>query len=210
MALMTSKDEEMASGAQETAATSIGSAETDSTLVEANGTETINPADIPLPPSHQNSLMLPTSSVTVLGKRSGESRITTLQEPPLPMDVDDLPLPKRRQTSGETGSSSQAEVTSTAEDTEMTDVSASKPTPTASSSIPPPLPPRNRQPSVGDMMFGAELSSIPSHNIIEDQHLGRQNDVSECMDNCIFQIEAALQFDSESGEEFDKPNVVKR
>ncbi len=155
LALMTSKDEEMASGAQETAATSIGSAETDSTLVEANGNEIINPQDIPLPPSHQNSLMLP-ASMTVLGKRSGESRITTLQEPPSPMDVDESPLPKRRQTSGEIGSSSYIEATTAAEDTEMTDAAASKATPAASSSIPPPLPPRNRQPSVGDMMFGAD------------------------------------------------------
>jgi hypothetical protein len=42
--------------------------------------------------------------------------------------------------------------------------------------------------------------------------LGKQNDVAECMDNCIFQIEAALQFDPEEGEiqGAERPNIVKR
>ncbi|KAF8336537.1 uncharacterized protein EI90DRAFT_3287565 [Cantharellus anzutake] len=192
LALMTSKDEEMGSGAQETAATSIGSAETDSTLVEANGTEAENPSDIPSLPSHQVSFMsAPSPQVTILGKRSSESRLTAKQEPALPMDVDDSPSPKRRQTTGELGPVSQREAT-LAEDSEMSDPSANKANPSLASSVPPPLPPRNRQPSVGDMMFG------------------RQNDVSECMDNCIFQIEAALQFDSELGEGSERLNVVKR
>lgn len=41
--------------------------------------------------------------------------------------------------------------------------------------------------------------------------LGRQHDVSECMDNCIFQIEAALlKFDGTDTSEPDKTSVVKR
>ncbi|KAG6884779.1 hypothetical protein C0993_008340 [Termitomyces sp. T159_Od127] len=62
---------------------------------------------------------------------------------------------------------------------------------------PPPLPPRkSSQKSESIMMFG------------------KQHDVAECMDNCMFQIETALlKFDgiSESqGESSDKTSVVKR
>lgn len=57
---------------------------------------------------------------------------------------------------------------------------------------PPPLPPRKHSESV--MMFG------------------RQHDVAECMDNCMFQIETALlKFDGMDNEEgSDKTSVVKR
>ncbi|TFK56339.1 cysteine proteinase [Heliocybe sulcata] len=61
---------------------------------------------------------------------------------------------------------------------------------------PPPLPPRKSTAKVtdsGGMMFG------------------RQHDVSECMDNCMFQIETALlKFDELGGSEDDKTSVVKR
>ncbi|KAF7307239.1 USP domain-containing protein [Mycena indigotica] len=59
----------------------------------------------------------------------------------------------------------------------------------------PPLPPRKPVESSGsEMMFG------------------KQHDVSECMDNCIFQIETALlKFDAITGSEDDnKTSVVKR
>jgi ubiquitin carboxyl-terminal hydrolase 25/28 len=40
---------------------------------------------------------------------------------------------------------------------------------------------------------------------------GRQHDVAECMDNCMFQIETALlRFDEMAGSESDKTSVVKR
>lgn len=40
---------------------------------------------------------------------------------------------------------------------------------------------------------------------------GRQHDVSECMDNCMFQIETALlDFQGLEGAEADKTSVVKR
>ena len=44
---------------------------------------------------------------------------------------------------------------------------------------------------------------------------GRQHDVAECMDNCMFQIETALlRFDGsggpESSQDIDKTSVVKR
>lgn len=41
--------------------------------------------------------------------------------------------------------------------------------------------------------------------------LGKQHDVSECMDNCMFQIETALlKFDGLSGSQAGKDSVVKR
>ncbi|KAF7303125.1 USP domain-containing protein [Mycena kentingensis (nom. inval.)] len=59
---------------------------------------------------------------------------------------------------------------------------------------PPPLPPRKPETSGSEMMFG------------------KQHDVSECMDNCMFQIETALlKFDAMTGTEDDnKTSVVKR
>ena len=40
---------------------------------------------------------------------------------------------------------------------------------------------------------------------------GRQHDVSECMDNCVFQIETALlKFDGMDESEDGKSSVVKR
>jgi ubiquitin carboxyl-terminal hydrolase 25/28 len=40
---------------------------------------------------------------------------------------------------------------------------------------------------------------------------GKQHDVSECMDNCMFQIETALlDFDGQVSAESDKTSVVKR
>jgi len=38
---------------------------------------------------------------------------------------------------------------------------------------------------------------------------GKQNDVAECMDNCIFQIECALQFDG-GRKDSEKQNIVKQ
>ncbi|KAH9973357.1 hypothetical protein BGW80DRAFT_1171982 [Lactifluus volemus] len=63
--------------------------------------------------------------------------------------------------------------------------------PAQSGAKPPPLPPRKTSESV--MMFG------------------RQHDVSECMDNCVFQIETALlKFDGLDESEDGKSSVVKR
>ncbi|KAJ7597723.1 hypothetical protein C8J56DRAFT_920783 [Mycena floridula] len=60
----------------------------------------------------------------------------------------------------------------------------------------PPLPPRKTETSDSVMMFG------------------KQHDVAECMDNCMFQIETALLkfdgMDEESAEASDKTSVVKR
>jgi len=41
--------------------------------------------------------------------------------------------------------------------------------------------------------------------------IGKQHDVSECMDNCMFQIETALlKFDGLSGSHDSKGSIVKR
>jgi ubiquitin carboxyl-terminal hydrolase 25/28 len=41
--------------------------------------------------------------------------------------------------------------------------------------------------------------------------IGKQHDVAECMDNCMFQIETALlKFDEMSGSQDDKTSIVKR
>ncbi|KAF8259478.1 hypothetical protein EI94DRAFT_1834394 [Lactarius quietus] len=73
-----------------------------------------------------------------------------------------------------------------ATDVEMKDAEA-----TAQSGAKPPLPQRKTSESV--MMFG------------------RQHDVSECMDNCVFQIETALlKFDGMDESEDGKSSVVKR
>ncbi|KAG9018788.1 ubiquitin-specific protease ubp2 [Tulasnella sp. 427] len=59
---------------------------------------------------------------------------------------------------------------------------------------PPPLPPR-KKPTEGGMMFG------------------KQHDVSECMDNCMFQIEAAMKFGMEKsglGGLDSESSIVKR
>ena len=57
---------------------------------------------------------------------------------------------------------------------------------------------------------------ICEHGLSDTLHLylaGRQHDVSECMDNCMFQIETALldfQDEEMANTESDKTSVVKR
>jgi ubiquitin carboxyl-terminal hydrolase 25/28 len=47
--------------------------------------------------------------------------------------------------------------------------------------------------------------------LIRCRLIGRQHDVSECMDNCVFQIETALlKFDGLDESEDGKSSVVKR
>jgi len=40
--------------------------------------------------------------------------------------------------------------------------------------------------------------------------VGKQHDVAECMDNCMFQIETALLRFDDINDIFDKTSVVKR
>jgi ubiquitin carboxyl-terminal hydrolase 25/28 len=73
----------------------------------------------------------------------------------------------------------------------------------------PPLPTRKPTQSDSVMMFG-EPHCTPSDVISKYLVLGKQHDVSECMDNCMFQIEIALlKFDG-LGESDNQNSVVKR
>ncbi|KAJ9104496.1 hypothetical protein QFC21_001992 [Naganishia friedmannii] len=59
--------------------------------------------------------------------------------------------------------------------------------------MPPPLPPRQHRPSMtSDMMFG------------------QQHDISECMDNVLFQVEAALSSSGDRSTTTSEDNLVKR
>ncbi|KAJ9115050.1 hypothetical protein QFC22_005378 [Naganishia vaughanmartiniae] len=59
--------------------------------------------------------------------------------------------------------------------------------------MPPPLPPRQHRPSMtSDMMFG------------------QQHDISECMDNVLFQVEAALSSSGTHGATDVEDNLIKR
>jgi len=77
--------------------------------------------------------------------------------------------------------------------------------------VPPPLPPRKAlvKTSESTMMFGECIWT----NIEEclRPETGKQHDVSECMDNCIFQIETALlKFDEQASTDSNKMSIVKR
>ena len=93
-------------------------------------------------------------------------------------------------------------------DVEMQDLATAKP--------PPPLPPRKpREVDDSVMMFGQYPSSIVNLRLFNWMGfcfwIGRQHDVSECMDNCMFQIETALlNFEETTGSGDDKTSIVKR
>lgn len=86
--------------------------------------------------------------------------------------------------------------------------------------VPPPLPPRRaRQTDDSVMMFGRWLCACGCSLRSDDGadgvccflFAGRQHDVSECMDNCMFQIETALlDFQGMATSDDDKTSPVKR
>ncbi|KZT63625.1 cysteine proteinase [Daedalea quercina L-15889] len=158
-----------------------GSNDTDATLVEDAPPRSTYEAPSPSP------LASPTESV--LGKRHRGSD---------EMDVDMRSSPY--ETAKDHEAQSEAIVESVAsssklqmdrtdvEQSDVPDLPESQP-----SQAPPPLPKRPRPNEESVMMFG------------------RQHDVSECMDNCIFQIETALlDFQEMGGAEDDKTSIVKR
>ncbi|KAG6907945.1 hypothetical protein DXG01_006803 [Tephrocybe rancida] len=198
LALVTSRDEE------EDEADKGGtdsSNDTDATLVDdappraaAADTSTENPRSPTLSPN------------SVLGKRSRDvdlrqpsvmdldspatfpSSPTREDFPSSPSRLSDSPPPLMSPDSPPRMPEASGSGSSAQVDVEMVDATSVKP---------PPLPPRKaNQTSDSVMMFG------------------KQHDVAECMDNCMFQIETALlKFDgvSESqGESSDKTSVVKR
>jgi ubiquitin carboxyl-terminal hydrolase 25/28 len=77
--------------------------------------------------------------------------------------------------------------------------------------VPPPLPPRKAPVKTNEstMMFGEwTWTDIEGRSCLET---GKQHDVSECMDNCMFQIETALlKFDEQASTDSDKMSIVKR
>ena len=74
----------------------------------------------------------------------------------------------------------------------------------------PPLPPRKRVTDDSTMMFGTLFDDTGVNGVLT-HCVGRQHDVSECMDNCMFQIETALlDFQGMSTSDDDKTSPVKR
>jgi ubiquitin carboxyl-terminal hydrolase 25 len=161
LALMTSKDEEAEGVAMETTATSTGSADTDSTLVDATA-EVPSAPDLSMPLSTAAappapSYSVPTSPGSILGKRPGDSLEREREDRRSPMEVYGLVSPRRGQSELESGSSQPQFVQPTDDDIEMVDARTLDVAPSTPPriTIPPPLPPRKRtEPVVGDMMFG--------------------------------------------------------
>ncbi|KAG8798077.1 ubiquitin-specific protease ubp2, partial [Serendipita sp. 399] len=235
LALVTSKDEEEdeAKSNPSVIGGTNSSVSTDATLVE-EGTGSL-PA--PASTSTATAPTLNMQSSTVLGKRhresdvisnnaqlSNESASSSLGKPRSPRQ-EDLPPPDKSMRIEEPSSTAPETAESTGiaafqdHEIEMDDVEVSSvivsagasragsPTPSGAQTVadvgpsappvpkrePPPLPPRKQPASDSVMMFG------------------KQHDVSECMDNCMFQIETALlDFQSHDRPETDESSVVKR
>ena len=158
---MTSKDEEAEGATMETTATSTGSADTDSTLVDATAEVPSAPeSSIPQPIAATpiaSFYSTPTSPTSVLGKRPGDSLEREREDRRSPMEVDGLASPGRGQSELEAGSSQPQFLQVNDDDIEMIDGRTldAIPSTVPRSSVPPPLPPRKRtEPIVGDMMFG--------------------------------------------------------
>jgi ubiquitin carboxyl-terminal hydrolase 25/28 len=78
---------------------------------------------------------------------------------------------------------------------------------------PPPLPPRSGSMSVNvNMMFGESICSTNISLFLEADILftGQQHDVSECMDNILFQIEASLDEAKTVDSDGQSSNLLKR
>jgi ubiquitin carboxyl-terminal hydrolase 25 len=147
LALMTSKDEEAEAVARAPTETSSGTADTDSTLVDTTVEGPTSTAPDTTQVAAESSPKSPTS---VLGKRPGEALEDTRESRRSPMEVDERSSPTRKLASSLDKDDSQPEVlVDKDEDAVMLD-STSKAAPMQ----PPPLPPRKRTETVGDMMFG--------------------------------------------------------
>lgn len=206
LALVTSRDEEEDDADKGGTDTSN---DTDATLV-GDG-----PSRFPLsdPPNSANS-----SSLSILGKRSRNG-----SQQGDPMEVDSPVAASSPDADGFTmislrahedaaaaqeqaGSSNQVPVTSQDADGDAVMGEGSDESPSQL----PPLPPRKPEPSNSVMMFG-KRTLLLDRSGAKYFETGRQHDVSECMDNCMFQIETALlKFDELSGSQSSKTSVVKR
>ncbi|KAF8973501.1 hypothetical protein BDZ97DRAFT_1648272 [Flammula alnicola] len=185
LALVTSRDEEedeVDKGGTES------SNDTDATLVEDGPSRTgiLGSSHVSLSPGR--------SSSSVLGKRPRDldRQLSEMDvDSPIsqsPKDKDDfIVVSTRTGVSPEpiTSLDSQAEASSSTDkdgDTKMSSLPATQK---------PPPPPRKREQNDSTMMFG------------------KQHDVAECMDNCMFQIETALLKFEDMSESSDKTSVVK-
>ncbi|KAK7686516.1 hypothetical protein QCA50_010114 [Cerrena zonata] len=153
---------------------------------ERTGTDSSNDTDATLvedaPPRIHERPPTPIAQSPISETVLGDSEKVKEKEPYVVVSKPPSP-PRERSAPPEAGSSKLAPLPDVL-DVEMQDLSAK----------PPPLPPRKpREVDDSVMMFG------------------RQHDVSECMDNCMFQIETALlDFQDKTGSEDDKTSIVKR
>ncbi|KAI0363306.1 cysteine proteinase [Pilatotrama ljubarskyi] len=191
LALVTTQDEEEDDADK---AGTDSSNDTDATLVD----------DMVPRPTYDRASSSPLQSPagSVLGKRSrdGDSGMDVDAAAPTASPSERAeatkaasPPPTQQQTQDATefiedaiASSSKLRATDTAADVEMKDETQANKAP--------PLPPRRPRPTDESVMM-----------------FGRQHDVSECMDNCMFQIETALlDFQGMATSEDDKTSPVKR
>lgn len=195
LALVTSQDEE--EDDQDRTGTE-SSNDTDATLVE----------DAPSRTGHERSSPSPLDSPTgsVLGKRHRDTADVPME--PERSSPQEETRPSSASSSAQSpqavASSSRLEPADRTFDVEMQDVSQQ-------AQKAPPLPARRPRP-IDDsvMMFGKTLRACVLISRLTT-YLGRQHDVSECMDNCMFQIETALlDFQDNAGADNDKTSVVKR
>ncbi|KAI0095055.1 hypothetical protein BDY19DRAFT_916041 [Irpex rosettiformis] len=196
LALVTSQDEEEEdfSGGSSTDASN----DTDATLVEDGPARPIQER------ASQSPLRESSSSSSVLGKRNRHSTRKSsdmdVDNEHVDVDKDGFVMVSKPSSPAETrrtsppASSSPAKLKKSPprqEDVDTKDKSKKS----ANDEKAPPLPPRKRAAADSIMMFG------------------RQHDVSECMDNCMFQIETALldlQNQEVGGAATDKTSIIKR
>ncbi|KAF8529679.1 hypothetical protein BU17DRAFT_79749 [Hysterangium stoloniferum] len=183
LALITSKDEEE----DEHGTNEIGtdsSASTDATLVDEP--LMVGPAPPPTSPA------LP-ASPSVLGKRQRRPQSAPSMDVDTILDRDGFVMVSPGDAAERRREGSEPVAGTSRKDVDMQD--ADEDADEDKENKPPPLPPR-RKPEVNSesvMMFG------------------KQHDVAECMDNCMFQIETALlRFDDMAMSDKDKISVVKR
>ncbi|KAH9914723.1 hypothetical protein B0H21DRAFT_816617 [Amylocystis lapponica] len=158
---------------------------------ESNDTDATLVDDAPTHPPYDRSSGSPVQSPTesVLGKRPRDTMMDVDKPHPQENSTVESTRPSTSDAQENVASSSKLKPPDASGDIEMREEEHD----THSGSKAPPLPMRKRQMDDSVMMFG------------------RQHDVSECMDNCMFQIETALlDFQEMTGAEDDKTSVVKR
>jgi ubiquitin carboxyl-terminal hydrolase 25 len=214
LALVTSQDEE--EDDQSGGSSTDASNDTDATLVEDGPARSTQERASQSPPHD------PASPGSILGKRNRHpvrSKSTDMNVDAEHADVDkdgfvmvskpSLPVETRRTSPPISTSPAKLKKSPPRQDdVEMKEKSKK------SEEKAPPLPPRKRTTDDSTMMFGVWSSK---HNftymVLILRCTGRQHDVSECMDNCVFQIETALlDLQDQNGESTmtDKTSIIKR